>query len=392
MRLIGTLNTLEKGKHFCAYLSQHGIANNCEVKKNTDWGSDDYGNFICHIWIVDEDQVDEAISLLEQFQHDAYDPKFSSEEKGSVLGGDNPVSRISSRWFRNAPLPQRPEQKMGMPITLYIAIFCFWIFVWGRMTAPPYESYPSYLPPTALFSPPVNKQMLFDYPEKYELADQLIDLYGLEKLQSPNDLPLDGKYLLKKYLNTPYWLGFYDKIILSLKEQKNNLEIEAPLFEKIKQGEVWRLFSPCLLHNDIFHLLFNLAWLILLGRQMENRLGPFRYILLMVIAGLITNLAQYFMSGPNFIGYSGILCAMIVFVWFRQKNYPWEGYFLHSSTMRLITVFILIMFGIQFTAFLTEVFVGETFTPGIANTAHMTGAAVGYLCSRVNFFKWTAKA
>ena len=71
----------------------------------------------------------------------------------------------------------------------------------------------------------------------------------------------------------------------------------------MRQGEVWRVLSPVFVHQDIFHLVFNMIWLAMLGRQMEKRLGGFRYVVFIALVGIVSNTAQYFMSGSNFMGF-----------------------------------------------------------------------------------------
>ena len=97
-------------------------------------------------------------------------------------------------------------------------------------------------------------------------------------------------------------------------------------FEKIRQGEVWRLFTPCLLHFDFLHILFNMAWLWILGKQIEERIHWKKLGLLILIVGIVSNTAQYLVSGPSFLGFSGIVVGMAGFIWMRQRNAPWEGY------------------------------------------------------------------
>ena len=94
------------------------------------------------------------------------------------------------------------------------------------------------------------------------------------------------------------------------------------------------------------------------------------------------------MSGSNFIGFSGVLCAMITFTWFRQKHAAWEGYDLLPMTMAFISLFVVAMFGIQLLSFFLEINGIAPITPGVANTAHLTGAFAGYLLARSNLFSW----
>ena len=127
---------------------------------------------------------------------------------------------------------------------------------------------------------------------------------------------------------------------------------------------------------------------IIIGKQMEKRITLFKYLAFILFAGVFTNICQYLMSVANFIGFSGILCAMIAFVWIRQKRAPWEGYQLHPSTFNFISIFILALFAIQVVSFVIEVTTNQPAFIGIANTAHLAGAAVGFALAHLKFFTW----
>jgi GlpG protein len=234
----------------------------------------------------------------------------------------------------------------------------------------------------------VSKALLFDWPTAYTIIDDAIETYGIDSFSDPAAMPPAEKQMIAKFKQTPYWQGIYEKVVLHFKDPKASWNFDAPLFEKIRQGEVWRLVTPCFLHFDIFHIFFNMIWLIVLGRQIEARLGIARYIIFIVITGVVSNIAQYLMSGPNFIGFSGVVCAMIVFVWVRQKKVPWEGYLLHPSTVMFVGFFVFAILGIQLFSFLMEINGMRSISPAIANTAHLVGGGTGYLLGRTSLFAW----
>ncbi|HEY0551283.1 MAG TPA: rhomboid family intramembrane serine protease [Verrucomicrobiae bacterium] len=132
----------------------------------------------------------------------------------------------------------------------------------------------------------------------------------------------------------------------------------------VKHGEVWRLFTPIIIHFSIAHILFNMLWLRDLGSLFEARLSSiYLFVFVVVIAGA-SNAGQYFVSGrPMFGGMSGVNYALIGYVWIRGRFDPGAG--LHLDRQSLI--FALVWFAACFTGFLGP----------IANTAHGVGLVLG---------------
>lgn len=85
--------------------------------------------------------------------------------------------------------------------------------------------------------------------------------------------------------------------------------------KEIKLGQVWRLVTPIILHLDLFHFVFNAIALWELGHLLERYLGSIRFIFFVLIVAICTNLAQYAWGGFNFGGLSGVIMAMLGFMW-----------------------------------------------------------------------------
>jgi GlpG protein len=183
----------------------------------------------------------------------------------------------------------------------------------------------------------------------------------------------------------PMWKGVVHEWKSS--RQTAGQEVSTPpLFEQIRQGQYWRLFTPCLMHRDFLHILFNLAWVWILGRQIDERLRPWRVIPLLLIIGIVSNVAQYLMSGPFFMGYSGIVVGMAGFIWMRQRVAPWEGYPLSRSTCLFLMIFVLSMLALEWITLGIEWFSAISLMPAIANTAHVIGGLTGMLLGRFSCF------
>ena len=163
------------------------------------------------------------------------------------------------------------------------------------------------------------------------------------------------------------------------------------LFGKIRQGEVWRLFTPVLLHGNLLHILFNMAWVWVLGRQIEQRIGIFRYLIFTLIIGVIANVFQYIASGPEFLGYSGIVMGMVGFIWMRQKMAPWEGYPLQPTIVRFILIYVMVLLVLELVSLGLDFFHVTELYANIANTAHIIGGLTGIVLARLPFFSRSSR-
>ena len=391
MRLICTLKDAQLGLALGQALKESGIENEIQMDNNSDWGSEEYGETTCRVWVIDEDQVEKAQQIKDAFllNPKQYEPAAADPKKIDLsLEPIHQALKNSSKKIleKAKETPRSFETPMG-PVTRWILMICSLLFLYMSLTAPVINfKIPPNIPPLPVYSSPIEKKLLFDYPEAYQLVDKFVKAYGLGALHQEADLPKEGKYLLEKASSTPYWKGYYSQIVNNLNNTPNINETAAPLFERIREGEVWRLFTPALLHSDIFHILFNMLWLAILGKQLEQKLGITRYLILTLALGIFSNIMQYLMGGPNFIGYSGILCGMLAFIWVRQRKTPWEGYLLQKSTFGFIAFFILTMFLIQVASFFSEVYYQQSLAPGIVNTAHLSGALMGWLLGKLEFF------
>lgn len=382
MRLIYTSTNPQEGRMLSSLLTERGIANLAEVKVVSDWENPAYGDPITHIWVIDEDKLADGLQLIDQFFANPKAPEFATLQKSE------PQRVLPKAMLIKSARAKERESRSPSGMTLGIMILCTFLFLYSNATAPLHlTSLPSYLPQMALVSAPIEKELLYDYPKTYEMTNRLVSLYGIEKLSSPEELPEAGKVLLQKILQTPYWKGFYR---LASNHLQNIKTPKAPLFEKISEGEFWRTLTPCFLHSEILHLLFNMLWLAVLGKQIEERTGKLRYILLILFAGVFSNTCQYLIGGSDFIGFSGVICAMLTFIWTRQRVATWEGYPLDKSTFIFLMTFILMMAGVQTVSFALENFYHHSISPGIANTAHLSGAAIGFLLGRIPYFSWRA--
>ncbi|MBM3835353.1 MAG: rhomboid family intramembrane serine protease [Verrucomicrobia bacterium] len=135
---------------------------------------------------------------------------------------------------------------------------------------------------------------------------------------------------------------------------------------EVRQGQVWRIFTPIFVHSTMFlHILFNMLWLKDLGSMIEARQGSFRLALLVIIISAASNLAEYFVTGPRFMGMSGVVYGLLGYIWMKGKFDPASGLFLHPTTV--------VMMLIWFVICLTNL----TGPIRIANVVHGVGLGLG---------------
>lgn len=386
MRLIITLNHLPDAEILSGYLKSKGIDNQLDVIKNSNWEDTNYGDVTCNIWVYDENLLPQSLEIANEFNANPANPKFHIQSSPAAQSNETSERQPKSK-IRNIGIQSPMKEPLGR-ITLFLLLACIFVFFFTSTESLTTENDADPAASQYLFFSPMKRTLLFDYPLAFENLDKLVQTFGVETIQKNENLPNYAQILIKDINQTPYWKGMYDKVVTHLQDPSLPWNFSAPLFEKIRQGEVWRFITPAFMHADIFHLLFNMIWLVVLGKQLEQRMGSARYILFVAIAAIVTNTAQYLAGGFSFLGISGVLCAMLAFVWMRQRQAAWEGYFLQPSTMGFMMAFLGLMLLFQTISFYAEVAFNTSVAPPIANTAHMSGLAVGLLLGRMDFFAW----
>jgi rhomboid protease GluP len=104
-------------------------------------------------------------------------------------------------------------------------------------------------------------------------------------------------------------------------------DLPARLGMKINQlilgGEVWRLFTPMLLHGSLPHIIFNMYALYALGPSLESNYGHVRFLALYVIAGFAGNVLSFLFSPNPSLGSStaifGLIGAEAIFLYRNRE-------------------------------------------------------------------------
>ena len=106
----------------------------------------------------------------------------------------------------------------------------------------------------------------------------------------------------------------------------------------IRYGQYYRLFTGMFLHANIFHLFFNCYALYIIGSQIENFLGRFKYVLIYIFSGIIGALFSISFNGPvASIGASGAIFGLMgALLYFGYHYRVFLGNVLKSQIIPLI--------------------------------------------------------
>ena len=142
--------------------------------------------------------------------------------------------------------------------------------------------------------------------------------------------------------------------------------------DEVRRGQVWRLVTPIFLHMDPMHLIGNLLLGLALSGMIERERGSWRLLLGILLTAIVSNVAQYAISGPRFGGLSGVVYGMFGYVWLMGRVAPEFGLQISRESAMMMTVWLIVCwFGV----------VGQ-----VANVCHVMGLAMGLLLATVEIF------
>jgi rhomboid protease GlpG len=145
-------------------------------------------------------------------------------------------------------------------------------------------------------------------------------------------------------------------------------------FPEIRAGEVWRLVTPIFLHGGLLHLLFNMLWLYQLGSQIETQESSRSITVMVLVFASICNTAQYLVSGPLFVGMSGVVYGLLGYIWMMTRFQVGTRYMLSEQTV----MFMLLWLGVCLVGII----------PHVANTEHVVGLLLGVAWGFVRSSGW----
>jgi GlpG protein len=299
MRQAGTIPDEQLARRLVDYLATQGIPGRVD-QESGGWG----------VWVHDEDRLDAAKQLLQEFLQQPDDPRYQGVEQ-------------SARQLRQEEARRAARIRKNIVDVRQN---------WDRASQPR------------------------RCPLTFILVAASVLITAVASLQEPG-----GPVANLMYIAPVSYEGDYYRYQLGL--------------DAIRQGQIWRLVTPIFLHARIFqglgilHIVFNMFWTLSLGSMIESRRGTIRFLLLVLATAILSNLGQYWASGPLFGGMSGVVYGLFGFAWMKTRFDRGANIYIDQNTVSIMLVwFVLCLVGV---------------IPHVANWAHgvglVTGMAIGYL-------------
>lgn len=162
-----------------------------------------------------------------------------------------------------------------------------------------------------------------------------------------------------------YGLIFINVLIFLLCFLNNNLLAKLAVNRFfITHGEYYRLITGIFCHANIWHLIFNMYALYIIGMQLESFLGKPKYLIVYLLSGLSGSLLSILFSNNYSVGASGAIFGLMGSLLYFGYHYR---IYLDSVIKSQIIPLILV-----------NLIIGFSFT-GIDNFAHIGGLVGGLL-------------
>ncbi|PWI31867.1 rhomboid family intramembrane serine protease GlpG [Vibrio albus] len=150
----------------------------------------------------------------------------------------------------------------------------------------------------------------------------------------------------------------------------SQIGFEQPVFSLLhfpalagEQWQLWRWVSHALLHFSVLHIAFNLLWWWQLGGDIERHLGSVKLLTIFLLSAALSGAGQYWVEDAYFGGLSGVVYALMGYLWLMGSRAPESGLFIPKPIVVFMLVWLVLGYVQPYMA--------------IANTAHLMGLLSG---------------
>ena len=165
--------------------------------------------------------------------------------------------------------------------------------------------------------------------------------------------------------------------------------LSLPLLEfnrsAITNGEFWRLLTGNLMHTNHWHLIFNLAGLVMLTHLFKHLMTNIHFVIFRIINAILVSVLIYYFSTSieYYVGLSGYLHGLFVYGCLIEINKGMKG-----SWLLLLGVSAKIGYE---TIYGASNEMSELINASVATDAHLFGALIAVIQFGVLSFYWKFK-
>lgn len=144
--------------------------------------------------------------------------------------------------------------------------------------------------------------------------------------------------------------------------------------EGLRSGFYWQPLTHMFLHGNLLHLLMNMIALWFAGRAVEIWLGPWRFLAIFFVGGILGGFLQiYSFPGGFLIGASGGVCAVLLAFTSLEPEMPITALLFFVLPVRVRAKFL--GYGVILVSLLLPLL---GLDPHVGHFAHLGGALVGF--------------
>jgi rhomboid protease GluP len=146
-------------------------------------------------------------------------------------------------------------------------------------------------------------------------------------------------------------------------------------------GQYWALLTSVFVHIELWHIVFNVYWLWILGGRLEKAIGSLRWLAFFLTAAIISSAIQLAVSGSGGrgIGASGVGYAIFGFMWAARNHFDAFKEALTKQTIILFVAWLFICLG----ASLLNIW-------QVGNAAHFSGVLFGIFVADIFVVRYKA--
>ena len=241
MRKIGELPSEREAQLFHDALFVHGIENDVE--------SDEGGTY--SIWVHDDDQREKAAALLEKFRKSPDAPDWQDAAKADKLRKQ--AEREEARRASNVITRERMEYERNFTGFASLPFILAVLSVLATLFAGELD--------------PINLDGVVGTHADREYRRNEIFSIARSGLSPADQARLE--FLHQRLESDKVTISEVNEFTALLDKRKR----PTRSLKEVRSGQIWRIFTPILIHFSIIHIIFNILWLRDLGSIVQIRFG-----------------------------------------------------------------------------------------------------------------------